>query len=83
MQENCVAPANQPTLTEKIREIYTLANNLEQTCGYVNRKLLGDTPEVARSGQKEPACLTDALDSIYSVLNDAAAYLNRVTSEFD
>ena len=83
MQENCVAPANQLTLTEKIREIYTLANNLEQTCGYVNRKLLGDTPEVARSGQKEPACLTDALDSIYNTLNTAINLLGRVASEFD
>ena len=83
MQENCVATPEAPTLTTKTNQIYNLANSLEQACGYVNRKLLGDTPEAARSGQKEPACLTDALDSIHSTLNNAITFINSVANEFD
>ena len=83
MQENCVAKPEAPTLTTKTNQIYNLANSLEQACGYVNRKLLGDTQETARSGQKEPACLTDAFDSIYSTLNNAITFINSVASEFD
>ena len=83
MQENCVSTPETPTLTTKTNQIYNLANSLEQACVYVNRKLLGDTTEAARSEQKEPACLTDVLDSIYSTLNNAITFIDRVASEFD
>ena len=83
MQENCVSTPETPTLTTKTNQIYNLANSLEQACGYVNRKLLGDTQETARSEQKEPACLTNAFDSIYSTLNNAMTFINRVVNEFD
>ena len=84
MQENCVKASEAPNITAKTNQIYNLANDLEQACGYVNRKLLGDPPEeTTRSGQKEPTCLTDALDNIYSTLNTAMNFIGRVASEFD
>lgn len=83
MQETCVATPQEPTIASRIANIHNLAIGLEQSCGYVDRTLLGDTPEPPRSNQKDPECIADVLDSIVNLLSAAMDHTNRTTNSLN
>ena len=83
MQELCVATPQESTIASRIADIHNLALDLEQNCGYVNRTLLGDTPEPPQSNQKDPECIADVLDNIISLLNAAMEHTNRTTNSLN
>ena len=78
MQESCVPTPNVPTLTTRLAQIYNMACSLEQCCGFVDRKIFGDTPETVHSNQKDPECVLDMLALICDTLNLATMHANRV-----
>ena len=83
MQESCVAAPQEPTIASRIANIHNLAIGLEQSCGYVDRTLLGDTPEPSRSNQKDPECIADVLDSIISLLSAAMDHTSRTANSLN
>ena len=83
MQESCVATPQEPTIASRIANIHNLAIGLEQSCGYVNRTLLGDTPEPPRSNQKDPECIADVLDSIISLLSAATDHASHTANSLN
>ena len=83
MQESCTVAPQESTIASRIANIHNLAIGLEQSCGYVNRTLLGDTPEPPRSNQKDPECIADVLDNIVNLLNAAMEHTNRTTNSLN
>ena len=83
MQESCVATPQELTIAARIANIHNLAIELEQSCGYVNRTLLGDTPEPPRSNQKDPECIADVLDTITGLLNAAIEHTHRTANSLN
>lgn len=83
MQESCTIAPQEPTIASRIAIIHNLAIGLEQSCGYVNRTLLGDTPEPPRSNQKDPECIADVLDNIISLLSAAMDHTNCTTNSLN
>ena len=83
MQESCTVAPQESTIASRIANIHNLAIDLEQSCGYVDRTLLGDTPEPPRSNQKDPECIADVLDSIISLLNTAANHASRTANSLN
>ena len=83
MQESCAVAPQATTIASRIVSIHNLAIDLEQSCGYVNRALLGDTPEPPRSNQKDPECIADVLDSIISLLSTAADHASRTANSLN
>ena len=83
MQESCAVAPQATTIASRIANIHNLAADLEQSCGYVNRTLLGDTPEPPRSNQKDPECIADVLDSIISLLSTAADHASRTANSLN
>ena len=83
MQESCTVAPQESTIASRIANIHNLATGLEQSCGYVDRTLLGDTPEPPRSNQKDSECIADVLDSIISLLNTAANHASRTANSLN
>ena len=83
MQESCAVASQATTIASRIANIHNLAIDLEQSCGYVNRVLLGDTPEPPRSNQKDPECIADMLDSIISLLSTAADHAKHTANSLN
>ena len=83
MQESCTVAPQESTIASKITNIHNLAIGLEQSCGYVNRTLLGDTPEPPRSNQKDPECIADVLNSIISLLSTAMDHASRTAKSLN
>ena len=83
MQESCTVAPQATTIASRIANIHNLAIDLEQSCGYINRTLLGDTPEPPRSNQKDPDCIADVLVSIISLLGAAADHASRTANSLN
>lgn len=83
MQESCAVASQATTIASRIANIHNLAIDLEQSCGYVNRALLGDTPEPPRSNQKDPECIADMLDSIINLLSTAVDHTSRIANSLN
>ena len=83
MQESCTVAPQATTIASRIANIHNLAIDLEQSCGYVDRTLLGDTPEPPRSNQKDPECIADVLDSIISLLSAAVDHTSRTANSLN
>ena len=83
MQETCAIAPQESTIASRIANIHNLAVGLEQSCGYVYRTLLGDTPEPPRSNQKDPECIADMLDSIISLLSTAMDHASRTANSLN
>ena len=83
MQESCAVASQASTIASRIANIHNLAIDLEQSCGYVNRALLGDTPEPPRSNQKDPECIADMLDSIINLLSAAMDHTRRTANSLN
>ena len=83
MQESCTVAPQESTIASRIANIHNLAIDLEQSCDYVDRTLLGDTPEPPRSNQKDPECIADVLDSIISLLSTAMDHASRTANSLN
>ena len=83
MQESCTVAPQATTIASRIANIHNLAVGLEQSCGYVNRTLLGDTTEPPRSNQKDPECIADVLDSIISLLSAATEHASHTANSLN
>ena len=83
MQESCTVAPQATTIASRIANIHNLAADLEQSCGYVDRTLLGDAPEPPRSNQKDPECIADVLDSIISLLSAAAEHTRHTANNLN
>ena len=83
MQESCTVASQATTIASRLANIHNLAIGLEQSCGYINRALFGDTTEPPRSNQKDPECITDMLDSIISLLSAALDHASRTANSLN
>ena len=83
MQESCAVAPQATTIASRIASIHNLADDLEQSCGYVERTLLGDTSEPPRSNQKDPECIADVLDSIINLLSAAMDHTSRTANSLN
>ena len=83
MQESCAVAPQATTIASRIANIHNLADDLEQSCGYVDRTLLGDTPEPPRNNQKDPECIADVLDSIINLLSAAMDHARHTANSLN